>query len=117
MNNNFTEQDLFNNPMVTAAFAAMSDTEKERYKEIGECMYGHLNFEDSRFVVDPNFKMKEALACIEAQIRSGIHPSYLEENEHLVLEDAYGKEWFKKWGYTQQDLKGIHTLKPQINPV
>ena len=31
----------------------------------------------------------------------------LEEDEIKVLEEVYGKEWYKKWNYEKEDLKEI----------
>ena len=44
------EHDLFNNPMVKSAMDAMSESEKKRYKIIGEEMYGNVNFEESKIL-------------------------------------------------------------------
>jgi hypothetical protein len=31
----------------------------------------------------------------------------MDKNERKLLEDAYGSEWYKKWGFTKKDLKEI----------
>jgi hypothetical protein len=100
-------EDLFDNPLVRAALASMSEEDKQKYKEIGEQMYGSMNFEDARYLIDPNVQMSQALNCLEGQIRSGLHPSDMDKNERKLLEDAYGSEWYKKWGFTKKDLKEI----------
>jgi len=105
------EDDLFDNPMVRSALAAMSPEDKEKYKQIGEKMYGSLNFEDARYLINPDTQMTEALGCLESQIRSGLHPSDMEENEKAILVDAYGDEWYKKWGFVKEDLSEIVTTK------
>lgn len=105
------DNDLFDNPMVHAALAAMSPEEKENYQRIGEQMYGNMNFEDARFLINPDAKMNEALACLESQLRSGLHPSDLEDNEKAVLKDAYGDNWYEKWGFVNEDLVKIVTVK------
>ena len=105
------DNDLFDNPMVHAALAAMSPEEKENYQRIGEQMYGNMNFEDARFLINPDEKMNEALACLESQLRSGLHPSDLEDNEKAVLKDAYGDNWYEKWGFVNEDLVKIVTVK------
>ena len=105
------DNDLFDNPMVHAALAAMSPEEKENYQRIGEQMYGNMNFEDARFLINPDSKMNEALACLESQLRSGLHPSDLEDNEKAVLKDAYGDNWYEKWGFVHEDLVKIVTVK------
>jgi len=104
------DQDLFDNAMTRAALAALSPEEKERYKDIGERMYGHMNFEDAGMLANPGAKMTEALACVEAQIRSGLHPSDLAANEKALLADAYGEKWYEKWGFVVDDLEEIVTV-------
>jgi len=55
--------------------------------------------------------MAEAVAYIESSLKSGLHPSMLEENEKALLQDNYGDEWYKRWGYVEEDLNTIVTLK------
>ena len=93
------DYDLFDNPMVRAAKAAMSQEDQEKYKKIGEKMYGHLNFEDPRIKLNFDIRMKKATNYIESQLRSGLHPSELSNNEVKIMEDSYGKKWFTKWGF------------------
>lgn len=106
-----SDYDLFNNPMVTAALAAMSPEDKEQYRLIGEQMYGNINFEDARYLRNPEVQMSEALACLESQIRSGLHPSDMSDNEKAVLKDAYGEQWYEKWNFVKEDLTQITTVK------
>ena len=108
--------DLFDNPMVRAADAAMSDEEKEHYRRIGEEMYGPLDFETSNVLNNMPEPMTEAVAYVEIQIRSGLHPSMMEDNEKMLLEEAYGKNWYTKWGFVEQDLTEIYTVKPYVEP-
>ena len=102
--------DLFDNPMVTAAKKSMSPRSLERYRKLGESMYGGINFTNSKVdnCLEP---MVEALAYIEESLKSGLHPSMLEDNEKAILVDAYGEQWYKKWGYIKKDLHSIITVK------
>ena len=36
----------------------------------------------------------------------------LEENEKALMKETYGDEWYKEWGYVEEDLIDIVTLKP-----
>jgi hypothetical protein len=105
------DMDLFDNPMTRAALAAMSDEQKRKYKEIGQEMYGHMNFEDSKVLNNIPHPMEETIAYIQEQLKSGLHPSDLEDNEKSFLTDALGKEWYNKWGYVKEDLTSIFTIK------
>jgi hypothetical protein len=102
--------DLFENPMTKAAMSALSEEDKEKYRIIGEHLYGNTNFENEQSVNSMPTSMTEAVAYLESQLNSGLHPSILEENEKSLLEDAYGKEWYKRWGYVFEDLTDIVTL-------
>ena len=104
------EHDLFNNPMVKAAMDAMPESEKKRYKIIGEEMYGNVNFEESKILNNIPEPMKEFLLYITEQLKSGIHPSDLEDSEKDFLKDAFGNEWYIKYGYVEEDLYSIKTL-------
>lgn len=104
-----SQDDLFDNPMVRAAMAAMSDEDKEKYRILGEHMYKDVDFEKNTVNTIPE-PMAEAVAYVEMQLKSGIHPSFLEDNEKYLLEDVYGKEWYTKWGYIEADLLEIVTV-------
>jgi hypothetical protein len=100
---------LWNNEMVNAAISAMSPADIEKYKKIGESMYKNVNYETSEISQEQSF-MDDAVAYIEESIKSGLHPSMLTKDEVTVLETFYGKEWYKRWGYVEDDLKEIVTV-------
>jgi hypothetical protein len=102
---------LFNSEFAKSAIASLSDEDKRKYKKIGEELYGNINFEDSEVLNNIPPPMEEALAYIKEQLKAGLHPSALEENEKVFLEDAYGEKWYEDWGYTKEDLTEIKTLK------
>ena len=104
------EDNLFNNPMVQAASAALSDEDKERYKRRGEEMYNSVDFANNKLINFPE-EMLESLAHVEEQLRSGLHPVDMEKSEKDILQEAYGKEWYKKWGFINEDLTRIVTVK------
>jgi len=106
-----TEDNLFNNPMVQAARAALSDEDKERYKRRGEEMYNSVDFANNKLINNFPEEMLESLAHVEEQLRSGLHPADMEKNERAILQEAYGKEWYKKWGFINEDLTQIVTVK------
>ena len=111
------ENDLFDNPLVRQAKQNMSAEDIERYKKIGEEMYKNIDFESEVLADQGNIintitpEMKEGIYYIEAQFKSGLHPSMLEEHEKIFLKDCYGEEWYLKWGYVKEDLTQIVTLK------
>ena len=101
---------LYDNPMVESARQNMTKEQLEAYKSQGESMYNSIDF------VDNNGKSRnapeellDAASYIINSINSGMHISYLEENERLLLEDVLGKEWYTNFGYVQEDLYEIVT--------
>lgn len=109
-----SSDDLFNNPMTQAAIAALSNEDKERYRFIGEQLYGNIDYEENKVLNNMPLAMVEAVACIERQLQSGLHPSMLEDNEKAILRDVYGENWFLEWGYIKEDLDSIITLQPNL---
>jgi hypothetical protein len=106
------ENDLFDNPMTRAAMAALSEEEKNKYKLIGDHLYNRINFEDGQSLNNMPPSMTEAVAYLETSLQAGFHPSMFEENEKALMKETYGDEWYKEWGYVEEDLIDIVTLKP-----
>lgn len=98
--------DLFNNPFVEAAKQALSDKDKERYAMLGESMYEGMNFETADNQTVPSF-MSEAIYKIRHMIRSGLHPSVLDDNEKNVMKEVEGDLWYEKYGFEEADLTEI----------
>lgn len=106
--------DLFDNPMIKAAQAALSDEDREKFRILGESMFGGVNFENGQTLNNMPPPMAEAVAYLETHIRSGMHPSQLDDNEKAILSDAFGDEWYKEYGYVKEDLDDIVTLTPTL---
>jgi hypothetical protein len=103
--------DLFDNPMVNSAKEALTPEMLERYKAMGEEMYNTIDFVNSEGHSEtaPS-AMFEAVEFILDSLRSGQHISTLEDNEKNILENVYGKKWYKKFGYKKRDLTEIVTF-------
>ena len=102
--------DVFDNSLVQAALDALTPKDKERYLAMGEEMYGHVNFADAKALQNTEPPMMEALAYVEDQLRSGLHPSDMDDNEKALLSDHYGPEWYTKWNFVKEDLDDISGL-------
>ena len=96
--------DLFNNPLINNALKSMTPEQIEEYKKFGEYMYGTVNFQDSSLINNLPPPMEESVAYIEEGIKSGLLPEDLTENEVCLLYEAYGKEWYKKYGFTEDQV-------------
>lgn len=102
---------LFNNPMITAAKKAMSKKDLEKYEKLGNSMYKDINFEECSLQTQNPSVFKESLLHIEVMLKSGLHPSMLNNDEKNVMKEMKGEEWYKKYGYIKEDLESIVTLK------
>jgi hypothetical protein len=49
--------------------------------------------------------MVESVLQLSVQLRSGLHPSDLEEQDIKLLETSFGEKWYEKWGYEKADLE------------
>ena len=83
----------------------MSEEQVEQLKKLGEKF--HESFDvTSGSVRDLNvIEMEEALAYVVESLKSGIHPSYLTEDEVAMVKAGYGEEWYKNWGYSKDDIE------------
>ena len=110
-NNNTKERipdlSLFNNTMIINASNALGEADKQRYKQLGEEMFGSIDFEEGNVLNTYPPPVRESIVDIEQQIKDGLHPSDMEVSEKKLLEEIYGKEWYKKWGFTKEDLVEI----------
>ena len=104
------ELDLFDNPMVRAARAAMSQDQLDKYKEIGEALYS-IDFENCTVDTDFDSLLTDAVQYIEMTLKSGLHPSMLSDDDKNVLKEVFGEKWYEKYGYVEKDLTEIYTFK------
>ena len=98
---------LFNNNMLKNASNAIGETDKQRYKQLGEEMFDSIDFEEGNVLNNYPPPVRESILDIEQQIKDGLHPTDMEESEKKLLEEIYGKEWYKKWGFSKEDLVEI----------
>jgi hypothetical protein len=85
----------------------MTEEQISDLKKLGEKF--HESFDVTAGTVEDlnKISMEESLAYVVESIKSGIHPSYLDENEIAMIKSGYGDEWYKKWGYKKEDLEKI----------
>ena len=93
-----------NNSLVTNALKALSPEQLEQYKKIGEEMYNTVNFEDSKILNNLPPPLAESLAYIKEGLKSGLQPCDLSEGEINILEEGYGKEWYKHFDFVEEDI-------------
>ena len=105
-----SNSNLFNNPMVASAKKAMTKKDLDNYQKLGESMYKDINFENSSVNNLPQ-PMVDAAIYVESMLKSGMHPSLLDDNDKNAMLEVYGEEWYKKYGYVKEYLTEIVTLK------
>lgn len=99
--------DIFNQPEVQDTLSGLTPEQIERYKAIGEQLFGSVDFEKNA-IIQPNPKpMDDKLKYVCLGLDSGLHPSMMDLEEILTVRKAYGPKWYEKWNYTQEDLKPL----------
>ena len=83
----------------------MSEEQVEQFKKLGEKFHESFDVSTGTTTDINNICMEEALAYVCESLKSGIHPSYLDENERAIMVAGFGEKWFEKWGYTAHDLQ------------
>jgi len=97
---------LFNNPMIESAKKSMSKKDLERYEDWGHAIFDDMDYEKINENKYPIFVI-DAVANIINSIKSGLHPSFLNQNEKNLMKEVKGDEWYKEFGFTIEDLNNI----------
>ena len=50
------------------------------------------------------------IPIMDGESYKDFHPKIVNDDEKKVLEEVYGKEWYKKWDFTKEDLTEIVTV-------
>lgn len=79
--------------------------EKEKYKKLGEQFYQTFENDQQQNNDPNNIFMEEAVAYVVESLKSGLHPSYLTEDEKVLMQAAFGDNWFLQWNWNENDLK------------
>jgi len=93
------KNNLFNNPFIENAKKAMTPAQIAEYKKMGEALYSNIDFQDSKVLDNLPPPVIENVAYLSEALKSGLLPSALTSDERKILEQVYGKEWFKKFDY------------------
>lgn len=88
MENTFTSKirdRLWNEPPVSPD--SLTPEQREKYAKCGEHMYGQMDLENLESLV------QNTVAYAVLQLRSGMDPSYLTDEEKQAMESVYGESW------------------------
>lgn len=107
--------DIFNNPQIKRAKESLPPALRQQYEQMGESIWSQM--ESSKASIsqsvgnDVNYTggnlpppVEEAAAHIAEALKSGMHPSLLDENEKVVMSECFGAVWWENWGYTKEDM-------------
>lgn len=103
------KMDLFTNSMVKNALKALSPEDVQKYKEVGESLYGGIDFEEGKILKEKE-ELEEAVQHLEIGLRSGLLPEELDEDEIDALVKIKGEKWYEEYGYTREEVPepGLH---------
>lgn len=99
--------DKFENNIVNSSIENMNEGQRVQFEKLSKEMFGNIDFQNAKILNQLKPPMEDRVAYITEGLKAGIHPTDLEKDEIITLEETYGKEWYKKWNYTEMDLKNI----------
>ena len=88
---------------------SIPDHERENFKKLGEKFHSSFDVTSGTVRDLSTINLEESLAYVVESLKSGLHPSYLTEDEVAMVRAGYGDEWYKNWGYSEADLKKTKT--------
>jgi len=107
--------DIFSNPQIQRAKEALAPEVRAQYEQIGENIWNQM--EASQMAInnsegDPvDFTgenlpppVEESAAHISEALKSGMHPSLLEEDEANLMKECFGDTWWRNWNYTDDEM-------------
>lgn len=108
--------DLFSNPQIQKAKESLPPAVRAQYEQIGENIWNQMSASQMSLTnsngEDVNFTgenlpppVEEAAANIAEAIKSGLHPTLLDEDEVNLMKECFGETWYTKWGFSEKDMK------------
>ena len=94
-------------PSKKMAYESMSKEQLLRYERLGKFLYESISFPDAKVINQMKCPTDDEVAYIIEGLKSGLHPSFLEDSEKVTMETAFGREWYKRFDYTEEDLETI----------
>jgi len=93
--------------MQKSLIQSIPEEERENFRKLGEKFHSSFDVFKGETVDLSTISMEESLAYVVESLKSGLHPSYLTEDEKAMVTAGYGDEWYTNWGYTKKDLETI----------
>jgi hypothetical protein len=109
---NKTNNDIWDNDMVRNIRKNLTPEQIKEYERMGEYMYGDMDFEKIQkegFVKAFEDKSnQDEVARVYEMVKSGLHPVYMELDDIKTMENSFGKKWYEKFGFREEDLPSKH---------
>jgi len=104
---------LFGEKRLKEIAESLSEEDKNRYKQIGEEMYNSIKFEDINSQGSAACDNSESIdlenvSQVKLMLSSGLHPSFLSNQEKDMMKNNYGEKWFETFGFLETDLNRIN---------
>jgi len=104
---------LFSEKRLKEIGESLSEEDKKRYEKIGEEFYNSINFEavnEQGALSSSNAEEVELenVSQLKLMLQSGIHPSYLNNEEKSMMKNSYGEKWYETFGFLESDLNRIN---------
>lgn len=85
----------------------LPEEQKENFMKLGEKFFESFDVYRGELLKpadDKTINLEEALAHLVENLKSGLHPKYLNQDEIHLLKAGYGDKWYEQWGYIESDL-------------
>ena len=92
-------------PYIESSMKSLTPAQKERYQQLGDAYFKDIDMETSTVNNNP---VDDLVAYLVTAVKSGLHPSYLDDGEKKILKDSLGDKWYEKYNFTKDDLEKIN---------
>jgi len=103
-NDNINEQNLFTT-LGKLIESKVDNEEISRAHKQGSHLLSLLESEKTK--LDPENELKTAVMFIVEGLNSGLHPLDLSKKELQILQEFYGENWYKKFGYKRSEVPHV----------
>lgn len=102
---------LFDEPTMRMLREQLSDKERQYYQQVGEHMFARMHVSDTESgetKVEMKVQQEDPVAKHKADLvsalRSGYHPSDMDDAEREFARKHLGERWYERFGYSESDL-------------
>jgi hypothetical protein len=84
----------------------MPDETRSNLEKVGEKFHQSFDVEkgEAKKMDTKEIILEESIAYVVENVKAGLHPRHLNTEDVHVLLAAFGKEWYKKFDYEENDI-------------